>query len=114
MWLTLPANVDRMVDEKEGQYVGAVYNSMIPAEIEDYIRGQFARTPSCQWTTGVTVATQDVMSRQFQYWVAGALTDAKFLKAYDKSLHQGAVDMIEALGIDTTGWVDGYDSKYSY
>ena len=86
----------------------------IPAEIEDYIRGQFARTPSCQWTTGVTVETQDSMSRQFQYWIENRFTDANFLKAYDKYLHKGAVDMINALKIDTTGWKDGYDANHEY
>lgn len=114
MWLTLPKNIDRMVDEKGGQLVGAVYNSSIPAEIEDYIRGQFARTPSCQWTTGVTVETQDRMSRQFQYWIENRFTDANFLKAYDKYLHKGAVDMINALKIDTTGWKDGYNPDHDY
>lgn len=32
--------------KRQGEYVGAVYGTIIPAEIEDYIRGEFARTPS--------------------------------------------------------------------
>ncbi len=114
MWLTLPENIDRMVDEKAGEYVGAVYNSMIPAEIEDYIRGQFARTPSCQWTVGLTVDTQETMSRYFQYWVSDRYTDAKFLENYDKKLYEGAQNMIKALGIDTSGWSNGYNASYNY
>ena len=88
--------------------------TIIPAEIEDYIRGEFARTPSCQWTTGVTVATQTDMSRQFQYWIANRYDDARFLKNYDSKLYKGAVDMINALGIDTSGWKNGYDENYNY
>lgn len=114
MWLTLPENINRLVDEKAGEYVGAVYGTTIPAEIEDYIKGGFARTPSCQWTTGVTVDTQDTMSRYFQYWIAGKYSDAKFLKSYDKKLYDGAQTMIDALQIDTSGWTNGYNSNYNY
>lgn len=114
MWLTAPKNINKMVDEKAGEYVGAVYGTAIPAEIEDYIRGEFARTPSCQWTTGVTVATQNTMSRYFQYWVAGKYSDDQFLKSYDKKLHEGAVEMIGALGIDTSSWKNGYDPDHNY
>ncbi len=114
MWLTKPENIDKMVDEKAGEVVGAVYGSMIPAEIEDYIKGEFARTPSCQWTTGVTVATQNAMSRYFQYWIADRYSDAKFLEGYDKKLYEGAQVMIDSLGIDTAGWTNGYDPKFDY
>ncbi|MBR2968786.1 MAG: extracellular solute-binding protein [Clostridia bacterium] len=114
MWLTAPHNINRIVDEKAGECVGSVYGTIIPAEIEDYIRGEFARTPSCQWTTGVTVATQTDMSRQFQYWIANRYDDARFLKNYDSKLYKGAVDMINALGIDTSGWKNGYDENYNY
>lgn len=114
MWLTVPENVDRMVDEKAGEYVGATYGTTVPAEIEDYIKGEFARTPGCQWTRGVTVATQTEMSRYFQYWVAGKYSDERFLQRYDAKLHEGALDMINALGIDVTGWKDAYDPEHSY
>ncbi len=114
MWITKPENVDRMVDELAGQSVGAVYGSSIPADIYDFITGPFARTPNCQWTTGVTVSTQKSMSRYFQMWVSGKLSDADFLKRYDSGLHEGAVDMIGALGIDVSGWKDGYDPSHSY
>ena len=114
MWLTVPENINRMVDEKAGEYVGAVYGTIIPAEIEDYIRGEFARTPSCQWTTGVTVATQSSMSKSFQYWIAGRYDDARFLASYDKKLYEGAQTMISALNIDTRGWTNGYDPDYDY
>lgn len=108
MWLTVPENIDRMIDEKAGQSVGAVYGSTIPEEIKDFISGEFARTPNCNWTTGVTVTTQTTMSRYFQYWVAGKIDDDRFFNSYDKSLRDGALNMIDALGIDTTGWKDGY------
>ena len=110
MWLTLPENINRMVDEKAGESLGAVYGTIIPSEIEEFIRGEFARTPNCQWTRGVTVATQTTMSRHFQMWLQGNAKygDDRFLKDYDKALHQGALDMINALGIDTSGWKDGY------
>ena len=114
MWLTTPTNIDRIVDEKAGECVGAIYGTAIPAEIEDYIRGSFARTPSCQWTTGVTVSTQTSMSRYFQYWIADRYNDGAFLKKYDEYLHNGAVDMITALNIDTTGWSDGYNLDHNY
>lgn len=108
MWLTLPANLNRMVDEKAGESLGAVYGTDIPAEIEDFIRGEFARTPSCQWTRGVTVATQNTMSRYFQYWVAGRHSDDQFLKNYDEKLYEGTLNMINSLKIDTSGWTNGY------
>lgn len=114
MWLTTPENINRMVDEKAGEYVGAVYGTVIPAEIEEFMRGEFARTPSCQWTTGVTVSTQNTMSRYFQYWVAGKYTDEKFLQSYDKKLYEGALEMIAALGIDNSDWTDGYSPDYNY
>lgn len=108
MWLTTPENINKMVDEKAGENIGAVYGTIIPAEIEDFVKGEFARTPNCNWTTGVTVSTQDKMSRAFQYWVRDAYNDDRFLQRYDENLHAGALDMIAALGIDTTGWTDGY------
>lgn len=114
MWLTVPENINRMVDEKAGEYVGAVKGTIIPAEIEDYIRGEFARTPSCQWTTGVTIETQDKMSRYFQYWIGGRYDDNTFLERYDKELYTGCINMIDALGIDTSDWTNGYNENYNY
>lgn len=110
MWLTLPENVDQMVDEKAGECIGAVYGSTIPAEIEDFIRGTFARTPACNWTRGVTVATQTKMNRYFTLWINGngAYDTDRFLQDYDKALYEGAQAMISALGIDTSGWTNGY------
>ncbi len=110
MWLTLPENVDRMVDEKAGECIGAVYGSTIPSDIEDFIKGTFARTPTCNWTRGVTVATQTRMNRFFTLWCANNKNygDDRFLKDYDAALYQGAQDMIAALQIDTSGWTNGY------
>ena len=110
MWLTLPENVDRMVAEKAGECVGAVYGSTIPAELEDFICGTFPRTPACNWTRGVTVSTQTKMNRYFMLWCSGnaKYDDDRFLKDYDAALYSGALDMIEALGIDVSGWKNGY------
>ncbi len=117
MWLTVPENLNRMIDEKQGEQVGAVYDTIIPYEIEEFIKGEFARTPNCQWTTGVTIATQDTMSRYFQYWITDSgkyKDDGYFLEKYDKSLYEGALEMIDALDIDTTGWKNGYNASYKY
>ena len=114
MWLTVPDNLNRMIDEKAGEYLGCVYDTIIPADIEEYVKGEFARAPSCQWTTGVTVATQTTMSRYFQYWVLGAYDDARFFKGYDEKLYEGAQVMINALGIDTTNWKNGYKAGFDY
>lgn len=114
MWLTVPENIDKMVDEQAGQYVGAVYDSIIPSEVVEFLKRDFPRTPSCNWTTGVTVATQTKMSRYFQYWIADRYNNEKFFKNYDKELHQGCLDMINALNIDTSSWVDGYNPNFDY
>ncbi|MGM9814187.1 MAG: ABC transporter substrate-binding protein [Candidatus Enteromonas sp.] len=114
MYLTTPANINRMVDELAGDSIGAVKHTIIPAPIQDYIRGQFPRSPNCSWTSGVTVETQTKMSRYFQYWIAGRYDNARFFKNYDSELHRGAVDMIGKLGVDTTGWVDGYNPDFDY
>ena len=115
MWLTKPENIDRMVDEKAGEYIGAVYGSIIPAEIQDYIGGTFPRSPSCRWTTGVTIETQTDMSRYFQIWIEGKYkSDDQFFKKYDERLRDGALKMIDVLGIDTSGWKNGYNENYNY
>jgi len=87
-----------------------VYGSTIPAEIEDFMRGTFARTPTCNWTRGVTVETQTKMNRRFSLWLAGNASygDDRFLKDYDAILYEGVQDMISALQIDTSGWTNGY------
>lgn len=114
MYLTTPANINRMVDELAGDCVGAVYDTIIPAPIAEYIRGRFPRSPNCSWTSGVTVATQTKMSRAFQYWVLGKYSNSKFFAAYDRELHQGCLDMIAALGIDASSWKDGYRADFDY
>lgn len=114
MYLTCPKNINRMVDEQQGQYIGAVYNTMVPLEIVDFVKGNFPRTPNCNWTTGVTVDSQTKMSRYFQYWIADRFNNEKFFKNYDKELHQGCIDMINALGIDVSNWVDGYNPNFDY
>ena len=114
MWLTCPKNINRMVDEQQGQYIGAVYNTMVPLEIVDFVKGQFPRTPNCNWTTGVTVDSQTKMSRYFQYWIADRFNNEKFFKNYDKELHQGCLDMIAALNIDVSSWTDGYNPDFDY
>ena len=114
MWLTVPKNIDRMVDELAGSSVGAVRGTIIPPQIATYLQGEFPRSPNCSWTSGVTVATQTKMSRYFQYWIQNKYDDAKFLSYYDKELHQGCLDMMAALGIDGSSWVDGYDPEFDY
>lgn len=114
MYLTTPRNINRMVDEQHGQYIGAVYDTIVPLEVVDYIKGNFPRTPNCNWTTGVTVDTQTKMSRYFQYWVSDRFNNEKFFKNYDKELHQGCMDMIAALDIDVSTWHDGYDPNFDY
>lgn len=114
MWLTVPENINRMVDELAGSSVGAVYGTIIPPQIADYVKGEFPRSPNCSWTSGVTVATQTKMSRYFQYWIQGKYSNAKFFAAYDKELHQGCLDMMNALGIDGSSWRDGYNPDYDY
>jgi hypothetical protein len=54
------------------------------------------------------------MSRHFQYWIADRYDDARFLKQYDSELYEGAMVMIDALGIDVSGWKNGYDENYNY
>lgn len=114
MWLTAKKNINRMVDEAGGSYVGCVYDTIIPSSIVDFIKGKFPRTPNCNWTTGVTVATQTKMSRYFQYWVNDKFDNKKFFTNYDRELHQGCLDMINALGIDSSAWKDGYDQDFDY
>lgn len=114
MYLTTPTNINRMIDELAGDSVGAVYDTIIPSVIADYIQGEFPRSPNCSWTSGCTVATQTKMSRYFQYWISGNYNNQKFFAAYDRELRQGCLDMIQALSIDTSGWTDGYDPNFDY
>ncbi|MBO4540617.1 MAG: carbohydrate ABC transporter substrate-binding protein [Bacilli bacterium] len=114
MWLSVPENINRMVDEVGGQYVGAVYDTIIPASVTEFLQQDFPRTPNCNWTRGVTVATRTKMSRYFQYWVADRYSNSRFFQNYDRELHQGCMDMIQALSIDTSGWDDGYNPDFDY
>jgi ABC-type glycerol-3-phosphate transport system substrate-binding protein len=115
-WLTLPENLNMMISEKEGVYLGCVRGTIVPAVIEDFLTGSFARTPDCSWTTGVTVTTQDTMSRYLQYYLAGRYTQSHtktiedFYDDYDAALYEGCTTLINSLGIDPVqkGWINGY------
>jgi len=109
-WLTLPSNLNSMIMEKNGEALGAVYGTTIPDSILPFIQGKFARTPNCSWTTGSTVTTQETMSRQLQYYVAGRRSADEFFKVYDEALYSGTLTLLNSLGIDPAalGWTNGY------
>lgn len=110
-WITMPEHMNMMVMEKQGELLSAVRGTKIPSAILPFIQGKFPRTPNCTWTTGVTVATQEVMSRQLQYYIAGRKTADEFILQYDKNLHDGLLTMIKALDIkpNELGWgADAY------
>ena len=111
-WLTLPENLNLMVDEKDGQCLGAVYGTYVPESIRPFIQGQFPRTPNCTWMTGATVATQEQMSSIFEFYAisGGAISEDDFLREYDSYLYQGVQTLMKSLGIDPAarGWTNGY------
>ena len=115
-WITMPEHLNAMILEKNGENLGAVYGTTIPNIILPFIRGLFARTPNSTWITGMTVTTQETMSRHLQYYVAGRRSVDEFFEVYDAQLYSGTIALMNSLGIDpkVLGWSDdAYKKLYN-
>lgn len=103
-WLTVPENLDTIVIEGNGAYIGAVKGTTIPASLTEWFSYSFPRLPNSQWVMWPSADSYLRMSKQFEMYVRGMIEKDVFIKAYDNELKKGIESQIKGLNIDTTQW----------
>lgn len=103
-WLTEPENVDMLVEEGKGGYIGAVKGTLIPSVLDEWLQNDFARLPNSQWVMWPTSDSYLRMSKQFEMYVRGMTDQAAFISAYNAELKKGVQSQVNGLGLDASGW----------
>ncbi len=103
-WLTVAENVDLLIEEGKGGFIGAVKGTMIPTVLNEWLQNDFARMPSSQWVMWPTADSSLRMSKQLEMYVRDMISKEDFIAAYNKELKAGAEAQASGLGLDTTGW----------
>lgn len=100
-WLTTPENLNLIIEEGEGAYIGAVKGTMIPSALDEWLKNKFPRIPNSQWVMWPTTDAYLRMSKQLEMYVRGMVDEKTFIAAYNAELKKGVSDQISGLGINT-------------
>lgn len=103
-WMTKPENLDLIITEGKGAYIGAVKGTLIPSALDEWMQNEFPRIPSSQWIMWPTSDSYLRMSKQLEMYVRGMIDEQTFIAAYDAELAKGVEAQAKGLGIDTSGW----------
>lgn len=103
-WLTVPDNLDLLIEEGKGAFIGAVKGTMIPSVLDEWLENDFARMPSAQWIMWPTSDSYLRMSKQLEMYVRGMIDQDAFIEAYNTELHKGVESQAEGLGLDPGTW----------
>ena len=103
-WLTTPDNVNLLIEEGKGGFIGAVKGTMIPSVLDEWLQNDFARLPTSQWVMWPTADSYMRMSKTLEMYVRDMIPQEEFISSYNKELKTGVQDQASGLGIDTTGW----------
>ena len=103
-WLTTPDNVDLLVEEGKGAYIGAVKGTMIPSVLDEWLENEFARLPNSQWVMWPTSDSYLRMSKQLEMYVRGMIDQDTFIQTYNEELKKGVESQINGLGLDASQW----------
>lgn len=105
MWLTVPDNITMIVEEHGGS-LGAVKGTSHSALLDGWLSQEFPEMPDCKWPLGFTTAQNSIINRKFVQWINSTdpAADEEFYRAINEAQRAGAMELVEKLGIDTTGW----------
>lgn len=103
-WLTAPDNVNLLIEEGKGGYIGAVKGTMVPSVLSEWLQNDFARLPTSQWVMWPTADSYLRMSKYLEMYVRDMISQEQFISGYNQELHKGIEKQAEGLAIDTTGW----------
>lgn len=103
-WLTAPDNVNLLVEEGKGGFIGAVKGTIIPSVLDEWLQNDFARMPVSQWVMWPTADSYLRMSKCLEMYVRDMIPKEEFIATYNKELKTGAAAQAAGLGLDTSGW----------
>ncbi len=103
-WLTSSDNVNLLIQEGKGAFIGAVKGTIVPSALDEWLQNDFARLPTCQWVMWPTADSYLRMSRYLEMYVRDMITQDVFIEGYNKELAAGVRDQAAGLGLDTSGW----------
>jgi len=103
-WLTSSDNVNLLVQEGKGGFIGAVKGTIVPSVLNEWLQNDFARLPTSQWVMWPTANSYLRMSKYLEMYVRDMITKEEFIEGYNKELEEGVKGQIDGLGIDAGGW----------
>ncbi|MDD4107098.1 MAG: extracellular solute-binding protein [Prolixibacteraceae bacterium] len=103
-WLTSPDNVNLLIEEGKGGFIGAVKGTMVPSLLDEWLQNDFARLPTSQWVMWPTSDSFMRMSKYLEMYVRDMISQEEFIVGYNKELETGTQSQANGLGLDTTGW----------
>ena len=103
-WLTSSDNVNLLVQEGKGGFIGAVKGTIVPSVLNEWLQNDFARLPTSQWVMWPTANSYLRMSKYLEMYVRDMITKEAFIEGYNKELEEGVKGQIDGLGIDASGW----------
>lgn len=103
-WLTTSDNVNLLIQEGRGAFIGAVKGTIVPSVLDEWLQNDFARLPTSQWVMWPTADSYLRMSKYLEMYVRDMISQDAFIDGYNKELQTGVKDQAAGLGLDTTGW----------
>ena len=103
-WLTSSDNVNLLIQEGRGAFIGAVKGTIVPSVLNEWLQNDFARLPTSQWIMWPTADSYMRMSKYLEMYVREMITQEMFIEGYNNELRIGVADQAAGLGLDTTGW----------
>ena len=103
-WLTSSDNLNLLIQEGRGGFIGAVKGTIVPSVLSDWLQNDFARLPTSQWVMWPTANSYLRMSKYLEMYVRDMISQEEFIAGYNMELEAGVQGQIKGLGIDASGW----------
>ncbi len=104
-FMTTKTNDQKLVTKKDsglGSVKGTTYSPTVLNS--GFLDQPFPKMSNITWPVAFTADKNDALSREFENWIAGDLTDAAFFKKVNDLQQAGADEFIAAMKISKTGW----------